>query len=118
MEASAQERVQDANIKLRSILSQARNALTGQQVITPETIRSISQTLTEMAPVVSQAGVLRVTDMALEVALREYSENLEELQTALEQVRFMLLARQAQLEASRCHREAVNRWATAFQQTR
>ena len=118
MEYPIHARVQDANRKLRSILSHARNALAGRQDITSETIRDISQPLTEMEPIVSQAAALRTKDTALDAALREYAENLGKLQNALEQVRFMLLTRQAHLGASRCQLETVNRWAAAFQQTR
>lgn len=118
MEPSATARVQQANLKVRSILSHAHSALTGQQDLTPENIRDISQPLAEMTAIISQAATLRATDANLDASLKEYAQNLAELQCALEQVRFMLLARQAHLEASRCHLGAVDLWATAFQQTR
>ncbi len=113
-----QARIRDANSQLGGILIQARDALAGRQDVTPETLRDISQRLTELAPVLLQAVALRSTDIALDSGLQKYAQNLADLQSALEQVQFMLLARQTRLEASRCHLETVNLWATAFQQTR
>ena len=118
MEPAMQTRVRDANGQLRTILSQARNVLAGRQDITSETLRNISRPLAEMAPLVFQGAAVRATDAPLDAVLQEYAGNLEDLQNVLEQVRFMLLARQAQLETSRCHLETFQLWATAFKQTR
>jgi hypothetical protein len=112
------KRVQESNLKIRSILSCAENALAGRQDITAENIREMSQTLAEMGTIIAEAGELRAMDTRLDAGLKEYAGNLLDLQTALDQVRFMLLARQTKLEASRHHLESVNLWATAFQQTR
>jgi hypothetical protein len=118
MEQLMPAQVKEANGKLRAILAQVRDGLAGRQDITCETIRDILQQITQLAPVASQAAALRGMDPALDSSLETYADNLSDLQDALEQVRFMLLARQSSLEASRSHLETVNRWATAFQQTR
>jgi signal transduction histidine kinase len=118
MEHPIHARVRAANVKIRTILSRARNALAGRQDFTAENIQEISQPLTEMAPIVSQATDLRAVDPRLDVDLKEYAENLGDLQNTLEHVRFMLLARQTHMEASRSHLETVNLWATTFKQTR
>jgi hypothetical protein len=71
-----------------------------------------------MEPIVSHAADLRAKDAELDADLKAYTRTLKELQTTLEQVRFMLLARQAHVAATRGHLETVNLWATAFKQTR
>jgi hypothetical protein len=118
MEQPMRERIREANVKLRSLLSRARNALAGRQSFTSENIKAISEPIEQMAPIVSQAASLRAFDLNMDADLKEYAENLGELQNTLEQVRFMLLARQAHLETSRSHLETVNLWATTLKQTR
>ena len=71
-----------------------------------------------MAPVVAHAAELRAAGIALPAELQEYADNLSALRNALEQLRFMLLARQTSLQASRSHVETVNLWATRLNQTR
>lgn len=118
MAQSMPAQVEEANGTLRAILAQVRDGLAGRQEITCETIRDILRQITPLAPVASQGAALRGTDPSLDASLAAYAEHLSDLQDALEQVRFMLLARQSSLQASRSHLETVNLWATAFQQTR
>jgi len=47
-----------------------------------------------------------------------YKANLGDLQTTLEQIRIMLLVRQASLEAGRSPLCAISQWVTALRQTR
>lgn len=118
MENSIRDRVREAEAKLRSLLVRARDALAGRQDFTVKDIRSISERLGQMDPIVAQAADLRAKDVQLDADFRTYAETLKQLETTLEQVRFMLLARQAHLNAARSHLETVNLWATAFKQTR
>jgi len=46
-----------------------------------------------------------------------YTSHRGDLQTTLERIRIMLLARQAGLEAGRSQLCAVSQWMTAFRQT-
>lgn len=118
MENSARDCVREAVEALRELLLQAREALAGRQDFAVAEIRAISKRLGQMEPIVSRARELRANDPELDSNLKTYAEILRELQTALEQVRFMLLAKQAQLGATRGHLETVNLWATAYTQTR
>jgi hypothetical protein len=118
MENSIRDRVRDAEVKLRNLLARARDALAGRQDFTVTDIRSISERLGQMEPIVAQAAELRAQDARLDDDFKTYAETLKQLETTLEQVRFMYLARQAHLTAARTHLETVNLWATAYKQTR
>jgi hypothetical protein len=118
MEDSIRDRVRDAEAKLRGLLERARGALAGRQDFTVNEIRSISERLEQMAPIVARATGLRAKDARLDADFKTYAATLKELDTTLEQVRFMFLARQSHLSAARGHLEKVNLWAEAFKQTR
>ena len=92
----------------------------GRQHASPsENIKAISEPIELMAPIVSQAADLRAMDREYgRGASRHMPRTLKELQVTLDQVRFMMLARQAHLEASRSHLETLNLWATTVKQTR
>jgi hypothetical protein len=118
MEKSNQDRVREAEAKIRFLLFRAREALAGRRDFTVKEIRDISERLGQMEPIVSNATDLRAADTGLDADLKTYAGTLRELQTTLEQVRFMLLARVAHVDAARSHLKTVNLWATAFKQTR
>jgi hypothetical protein len=118
MEDSIRDQIREAEAKLGNLLSRAREALAGRQDFNVHDIRSISERLGQMAPIVAQAAALRAKDTQLDTDFKAYAETLKQLDVTLEQVRFMFLARQAQLAAARSHLETVNLWATAFKQTR
>jgi hypothetical protein len=118
MENSAQDRVREATTNLRARLGRARESLVGRADFSVQDIRAISGRLGLMEPIVSEAGDLRAKDSDLDAELKTYAETLKELQGTLEQVRFMLLARQTQLAAARSHLETVGLWAKTLNQTR
>jgi hypothetical protein len=111
------DRVQSANLRLREILSRAREALEGRQDFTIQEIRALSEPLREMREIVSRSSDLRTADAELDADLKRYGATLEELQTSLEQVRFMLIARKAHLSAAHGHIERVALWTEALKQT-
>jgi hypothetical protein len=117
MQGSLQEQIQEANATLSTFLFEAREALDGRRTFTGEEIRAISKPLGQIQPILSQILGLRATDSALSASLATYEKTLTELQATVEQLRFMLLARQGQLGAARSHFEAVNLWVAAFKQT-
>jgi hypothetical protein len=118
MENSAQDRVREATTNLRALLGRARESLVGRADFSVQDVRAISGRLGLMEPIVSEAGDLRAKDSDLDAELKIYAETLKELQGTLEQVRFMLLARQTQLAAARSHLETVGLWAKTLNQTR
>jgi len=118
MENSTRKQIHEANALLRTFLNQAREALGGRQSLNLETLRTIAAPLEKMGPISSQSEALCMADARLTADFKEYAENLKKLQTTLEQVHFMLLARQTSLQSSRTHVETLNLWATRLNQTR
>jgi len=106
------------NAHLTELLEAARRALRGEGNFGAEEVRELQQPVEEMAPIVAECAELRRLRPELTKQLDLYKANLGDLQTTLEQVRIMLVARQASLEAGRAQLCAVSQWMTAFRQTR
>lgn len=106
------------NARLAGLLEAAKLALRGEGDFSVDEVRALRQPVEQMAPIVAEAGELRRLRPELAGQLELYKSNLGDLQTTLEQIRIMLLARQASLEAGRAQLCAVSQWVTAFRQTR
>jgi hypothetical protein len=117
VENGVREQVRETNARLREILSSAHGALAGREDFSVREIRALAGPLREMGQIVSRAAELRAADAELNGELDTYAQTLAELQTALERVRFMLLARQAHLAATQEHIERVTLWTEALQKT-
>ncbi len=117
MNSGVLEQVRGSNSKLRGMLRRVGDALAGRANFGVEEIREIAEPVSRMAPVVAEANQLRAESPELRNELEHYAHNLGELNTALERVNCVLLARCASIEAQRGHLEAVRMWATAWQQT-
>jgi hypothetical protein len=117
-ESALSVRVHAVNAKLASMISRMREALAGRQNFQPEDVRELSEPVAEMEPILAEAKRLRTLQPDLDGELEAYTGNLGEAQKALEQLRFMLLARRANLDAMRSHIETVGYWAAAYRQTR
>ena len=117
MKPSLLDSVRGANLKLSTMLLRVRDALAGRHNIGVEDIHAIAEPVSQMAPLVAQAKKMRTVQPELDSELEVYAENLGEMEKVLEQMRFMLIARRANLEAMRGHVETVELWATAWRQT-
>ena len=71
-----------------------------------------------MAQIAASAAELRRLKPEIAGELDLYKSQLSDLQDTLGQIRVMLLARQASLEAGRAQLSAVSHWVNAFRQTR
>jgi len=111
-------RVRGVNQKLRAALGKIADALAGRGNFAVEDVRAIAEPVREMASLVCEADRLRAGEPDLRSELETYARNLEELQTGLDRIRCVLLARCAQMEAQRGHMQTVRLWATTWQQTR
>jgi hypothetical protein len=118
MSSPLREKIECVNAQIASLLEDTRRALTGECDFGVEQVRAISKPIAEMAPVMAQAKELRTLQPELEGQLDLYKSQIGELQTTLDQVGVMLLARRAHMEASRSQLEAVTHWAAALRQTR
>lgn len=117
MEATALERVRVANGKLRDMLRKASEALAGRASFGVKEVRAIAEPVASMEPIVSQGPELRAAAPELQNELRAYAQNLGELNTALDRVRCVLLARCASVTAHRGHLQTLGLWTAAWQQT-
>ena len=118
MDESILNRVRSANDRLRSLVDLMRGALAGRCQFGVEEMRAISAPLSEMSPLIADAKRLRKIQPELDGAFEAYAETLSDVQTSLDQVRFMLLARRAQIDSMRGHLQTVGRWAETLGQTR
>ncbi|HEV2102458.1 MAG TPA: hypothetical protein VGR58_06730 [Candidatus Acidoferrum sp.] len=106
------------NISLTGYLAEARRALRGECDFCVEDVRKIRGPVEEMAPVMAHSTELLRLQPELAGQLELYKSQLGDLQITLGQIRVMLLARQASLEAGRAQLSAVSQWMGAFRQTR
>jgi len=118
MEGATLSGIQAVNAKLSALISRTREALAGRRNFTVEDVREIAQPVSEMDPIVARANELRTLRPEVKGELEKYAGNLGELQTVLDQMRFMLIARGAHMESMRSHIETVGLWAAALRQTR
>lgn len=107
-----------ANASLTGYLADARRALRGECDFGAEDVRRIRGPVEEMAPVMEHSNELLRLQPELAGQLELYKSQLGDLQTTLGQIRLMLLARQASLEAGRAQLSAVSQWMGALRQTR
>jgi hypothetical protein len=117
MGTSVVQSVRGSNTKLQMLLARVREALAGRANFGVEDLRAIAEPVAEMAPIIAESTQLRAVAPELHSELEIYTQNLGEMQTALDRVRCVLLARCASLEAQRGHLETVSLWAAAWQQT-
>ena len=106
------------NASVTGYLADARRALRGECDFGVEDVRKIRGPVEEMAPVLAHSTELLRLQPELAGQLDLYKSQLAELQTNLGQIRVMLLARQASLEAGRAQLSAVSHWMGAYRQTR
>jgi len=106
------------NASLTGYLAEARRAIRGECDFGVEDVRRIRGPVNETAPVMAQSAELLRMQPELAGRLDLYKAQLGDLQTTLGQIRVMLLARQASLEAGRAQLSAVSQWMGALRQTR
>jgi hypothetical protein len=108
----------DINMQLAAMLSDTQRALAGEREFGVEHVRALSEPIAAMASVMERAAELRKLHPEIGGPLDLYKSQLRELETTLEQMRMMLLARRSQMDAGRVQLEAVSQWANAFGRTR
>jgi len=118
MYADIGQTLRRVNASLAGLLTEARRAVHGECDFCVEDVRKIRGPVEEMAPIMTESAELLRRQPELEEGLELYRSQLGDLQTTLGQIRVMLLARQASLEAGRAQLSAVSQWMGAFRQTR
>lgn len=118
MYAAMRQTLLRVNALLTGYLADARRAVRGECEFGVEDVRRIRGPVEEMAPVLAHSTELLQLQPELAGQLDLYKSQLGELQTTLGQIRVVLLARQASLEAGRAQLSAVSQWMGALRQTR
>jgi hypothetical protein len=110
--------VERINARLEALLGDARRALCGESRFDARDVRCLREPIEEMIPIVAQAPDLRRLHPEIAPQLELYKSRLGELQTTLQQVRLMLLTRQAGVHTRQTQISAVSHWVSAFHKTR
>jgi len=118
MSDSILHRVRNANSTLRLLLLHTREALAGRRKFDAEEVRAISEPVSQMDSLIEEARSRRGNDPALDQELEAYAGNLSDMQLALEQMRFMLVAHRTHMEAMRGHLETMKLWSATLRMTR
>jgi hypothetical protein len=117
MNTDRNELFASANLELLAFLSQADGLVQGTSDLGAEDLRAIGRLLETMAPEMAKSPRNGCDDAGAREQVQRYISNLRSLQVSLEQVRCVMLARRAKLEAARQHVEGVRGWADAYRQT-
>jgi hypothetical protein len=110
--------IETVNAQLAALLADTNRSLSGECEFGVEQVRALSQPLAIMAPILAREHELRSLQPELDAPLDLYKSLLRQLQTALDRVRVMLLARRSQMDSGRVQLDAVSHWANALSHTR
>src|SRR5882724_7469062 len=103
MERHKHERFLSANQELRDFLQRVEGLTSGTCSISEGDLQALSRRLSNLAPEVGDASRSETLDASLRNEVAEYVNNLRALQTALEKVRCVMLARKMQIESQKRH---------------
>ena len=117
MPAGRLDRFLSANRELRNFLEKVDALVHGTSDVGPGELRAIGRLLETLAPEIVEASPAVSADAALHAQIQEYIRNLQALQASLEQVRCVMFARLAQIEAARQHMAGLHGWSHAYRQT-
>jgi hypothetical protein len=117
MESNKHERFLCANQELRGFLQRVEGLASGTCSISDRDLQALSQRLSTLAPEIGDASRSETLDAGLRNEVAEYVKNLRSLQTALEKVRCILLARKMQIETQKRHLDGLQGWVNAYNQT-
>ena len=117
MENQKHERFAVANGVLSDFLQRVDGLAIGTESITESDLQTLSQRLSTLAPEVGDASRGEKLDEALQGEIGKYVRNLLALQSALEKVRWIMLARKAHPESAKRRLDGVEGWINAYGQT-
>jgi hypothetical protein len=117
MPADRHNRLLSANCELRSFLERVDALVHGTGDVDAIELRALGRLLEVMAPEIGEASRGPSVDAVLQALIREYTDNLRALQTSLDQVSCVMLARRAQIEAAQQHLDGLQGWTNAYRQT-
>jgi len=107
----------EANHEFSEFLRKVDGLTNGTESVTEGDLQSLSQSLAALAPMAGEVLAAQAHDNEQQNDVTEYIRNLRSLQTALETVHCVMLARKTQLDGARRHLHGVQGWVNAYQQT-
>lgn len=110
-------RLLSANRELHSFEKRVDELVRGTGHIAAQDLRALGGLLRSMAPEICEPVSGGSGDARLGAVIREYVGNLRTLQTSIERVRCVMLARRAQMGAERQRLNRLHGWADAYRQT-
>jgi hypothetical protein len=117
MPTDRSSRLLSANRELRSFLARVDGMVHGTADIGAGDLRELGRLLRSMAPEISEGSSHVSVDAALRALIQEYTGNLRALQSSLDQVRCVMLARRVQMEAAGQRLQGLQSWTSAYRQT-
>ena len=110
MENQTHARFLSANQELRDFLRRAEGMANKAGTVSEEDLEKISLRLMNLGPEVGDASRSETLDAGLLSEVAEYVKNLKALQSALEKVRGVMLARRARLESKKRRPDGLQGW--------
>lgn len=113
-----------SNAQLATALEQIVLALAGRGPFGAEELRAVACGVAQAAPLAARAAEPRARGTqehewrVLAEELQVYTGRLRALQTQLDGLRCVLLARGAAIRARQAHLQSLERWSASWQQTR
>ena len=117
MDRHKYERFAAANQELSQFLRRVDGLVIGTESITERDLQSLSQRLSTLAPEVGKSSRQEMLDQPLQDEIAAYVKKLRDLQTALEKVRCVMLARKVELDSAKRHLHGLQGWVNAYSQT-
>ncbi len=117
MPAGRLDRFLSANRELRVFLERVEALVHGTGDIGADELRALGRLLEAVAPEIGKASRDGSTDAVVQAQIEEYIGNLRALQACLEQVRCVMFARLAHIDAARQHINGLQGWVNAYRQT-
>jgi hypothetical protein len=111
------QRFAAANQELSEFLRKVDGLANGTELITEHDLQSLSQRLSDLAPEVADGLKAQASAHGQQDELLEYIGNLRTLQTSLETVYCVMLARKVQLDGAKRHLHGLQGWVNAYNQT-
>ena len=106
-----------ANRELGAFLARIDGLVHGKSDVSAEQLRLIGRFLESMGPEMTAASRDTSMNAELQSQVREYIQNLRALQSSLEQVQCVMLARRAKLDKAQRHVQGLQGWVSAYRQT-
>lgn len=117
MSADSHDHLLRANRELQEFLKRAEGLVQGRGEIVGDDLRSIGRLLEATTPELGELSRQLANNAEMQALIQEYTSNLRCLQTSLEQIRCVMLARRAQLDAERRRLNRLHGWADAYRRT-